>query len=66
MINNIAKNITVLTKKKTGQAVIEFSLILAAILAAIVLMNNYFKRSLNARLERTALGLNAVFKEINQ
>ena len=41
------------------------STILAAIIAAAAAMSIYVKRSMNAKLKRTALGLNAVFSDIN-
>ena len=53
-------------KHKKAQALIEYSLVFAAVIAAVVIMDNYFKRSINAKLKRTALGLNAVFNEINR
>lgn len=53
-------------RHKKAQALLEYALIFAAIIAAVVMMDNYFRRSLNARLKRTAIGLNQVFAEINQ
>jgi len=51
---------------KKAQAVIEYSLIFTAVVMAIVMMYNYFHYSVNARLKRTAVGLNDVFEEINK
>jgi hypothetical protein len=52
-------------KNKIAQSIIEFALIFAAIAAAAAGMGIYVRRSANAKLERTAIGLNAVFRDMN-
>lgn len=52
-------------KNKRAQALIEYAIVFAAVVSAIVLMNNYFKNALNAKLKRTAVGLNSVFLDMN-
>lgn len=56
----------IILRNKIAQSTIEYALIFAAVTAAVVLMGNYHRRALNAKLERTAVGLNAVFQEINR
>jgi hypothetical protein len=51
--------------KGRAQSLIEYALIFAAVTAAVAAMGIYVRRSANAKLERTAIGLNAVFVEVN-
>lgn len=54
-----------LLKNKKAQSTIEYALIFAAFIAAVVLMSSYYRRAFNAKLKRSSTNLNAVFQNIN-
>ncbi len=53
-------------KNRIAQSLIEYALIFAAVISVVAVMSTYCRRSFNAKLKRTAIGLNAVFEKINE
>jgi len=53
-------------RERKAQAMLEYAFVIIAVIMCVVAMTTYVKQACYAKLKRSALGLNDVFKDINK